>query len=157
MRVRRDINSIPFSSASETWQRIVDLITGNGSTDSKQLHDATGVMASIISDEHPANHPIVVEGVGPQLRVYCRYGMKAVEKGTEEVDALTWNPTAGNWTMHVPCDEENLSWVRKSLGNTSSRIKAFNIEESTVGEDNASKEMSTKSPNLTVNWNFGGD
>ena len=157
MRVRRDINSIPFRSASETWQRIVDLITGHGSTDSEQLYDATGVMASIISDEHPAKHPIVVEGVGPQLRVYCRYGMKTVEEENEEVDALTWNPTAGNWTMRVPCDEENLSWVRKSLGNTSSRIKVFNIEESTEREDNVSKEMSIKSPALTVNWNFGGD
>ena len=76
------------------------------------MEDAAGVMASIISDEHPASRAILIEGVGPQLRIYCRYGMKAVEKGAE-IDALTWNPTAGDWTMHVPCDEENLDWGQK--------------------------------------------
>ena len=30
MRVRRDVSSIPFRSAGETWQRIIDLVTGAG-------------------------------------------------------------------------------------------------------------------------------
>src|SRR5688572_9689637 len=103
MRIRRDITSIPERSASETWQRIVDLVTGSDSKDGQQLKAAAGVMGSIITDEHPAKRPILLEGVGPQLRIYCRYGMDAVEDGTA-VDALNWNPTAGDWTMHVPCD-----------------------------------------------------
>ena len=98
MRVRRNVSSIPCRSAGETWQGIVDLITGPKSTDEKQLRDAGGVMGSIITDEHPAVRAIVIEGVGPQLRVYCRYGMRAVEEG-KAVDALTWNPTAGDWTI----------------------------------------------------------
>ena len=157
MRIRRDINSIPFRSASETWQQIVNLVVGQGSTDSRQLDDATGIMASIISDEYPANHPIIVEGVGPQLRVYCRYGMLAVEEGNEEVDPLSWNPTAGNWTMHVPCDKENIDWVKKSLKKTSPRIKVFDIEKSIDKENDVSNEMATKSPDFGVNWNFGGN
>jgi hypothetical protein len=30
MRVRRDVSSIPLRTASETWQRIIDLVTGAG-------------------------------------------------------------------------------------------------------------------------------
>ena len=73
-------------------------------------------MGSIITDEHPAKRAIVIEGVGPHLRLYCRYGMSAVEEGGA-VDSLTWNPTAGDWKMHVPCDAELkcLTW-RKVIG-----------------------------------------
>ena len=35
MRVRRDISAIPYRSAGETWQDIVDLVTGQG------LHDTS--------------------------------------------------------------------------------------------------------------------
>jgi len=38
-------------------------------------------MGSIITDEHPTLRAIMIEGVGPQLRIYCRYGMNAVEEG----------------------------------------------------------------------------
>ena len=54
--------------------------------------------------------------------------MKAVEEGSK-VDPLTWNPTAGDWTMHVPCDAENIDWVKESLAKTSPRIKVFDVEE----------------------------
>ena len=64
MRVRRDMSSIPHRSAGETWQRIIDLVTGPGSKDVQQLKDAAGVMGSIITDEHPASRAIMVEGVG---------------------------------------------------------------------------------------------
>ena len=64
MRVRRDISSIPLRSASETWQRIIDLVTGTGSKDVEQLKRAAGVMGSIITDEHPASRAIMLEGVG---------------------------------------------------------------------------------------------
>jgi hypothetical protein len=33
MRVRRDVSSVPFRSAGETWQVIIDLLTGKGSKD----------------------------------------------------------------------------------------------------------------------------
>ena len=64
MRVRRDISSIPFAPPCETWQRIIDLVTGAGSKDVQQLKNAAGVMGSIITDEHPARRAIMLEGVG---------------------------------------------------------------------------------------------
>ncbi len=134
MRVRRDVSSIPNRSAGETWQRIIDLVTGPGSIDLEQLKNAAGVMGSIITDEHPAVRAIMIEGVGPQLRIYCRYGMKAVEDG-DAVDSLAWNPTAGDWTMHVPCDGDNIEWVKSSLSMSSSRIKVFDVVESDRAEE----------------------
>ncbi len=150
MRVRRDISSIPFQSATATWARILDLVTKPGSRDAGQLKAANGVMGSIIADEHPGARPILLEGVGPQLRIYCRYGMKAVEEGGA-VDALTWNPTAGDWTMHVPCDAQNMSWVRESLARTSPRIKVFDVAEAQRAEeeDAAAKPASA---DLVVDW-----
>src|SRR5262249_50088368 len=114
-----------------------------------------GVMGSIIADEHPTNCAIVLEGVGAQLRIYCRYGMKAIEEGAK-VDALTWNPTAGDWTMHVPCDAENMAWVRASLARTSARIKVFDVAE---GEWSAEADVGTAEKtrkNIVVDWNPKG-
>lgn len=153
MRVRRDVSSIPYRSAGETWKRIIDLVTGPESKDIQQLKDASGVMGSIITDEHPAARAMIIKGVGAQLRIYCRYGMKAVEAGGD-VDTLTWNPTAGDWTMHVPCDAENIGWVRKSLSQSSPRIKVFDVlEKDTDTEEDTS---ATKSSDLVVDWDLKG-
>ena len=155
MRVRRDVSSIPCRSASETWQRIIDLVTGAGSKDVAQLKGAAGVMGSIITDEHPASRAIMLEGVGAQLRIYCRYGMKAVEEGGA-VDALTWNPTAGDWTMHVPCDAENIAWVKQWLAETSPRIKVFDVAEADRAEEEENSVAAQSSGGVVVDWHLRG-
>jgi hypothetical protein len=155
MRIRRDISSIPQRSASETWERITTLITGPKSLHVDQLDAAGGVMASIITDEHPGTAAIMIEGVGPQLRIYCRYGIKAIEEGNR-LDPLTWNPTAGDWTMHVPCDSENIEWVRKSLSKSSPRIRVFDLEEMDRAERDAEDGSTRKVKEIAVDWNFGG-
>jgi hypothetical protein len=155
MRVRRDVSSIPFQSAGETWQRIIDLVTGSGSKNVEQLKAAAGVMGSVITDEHPAARAIILEGVGAQLRIYCRYGMKAVEEGGA-VDALTWNPTAGDWTMHVPCDSENIDWVRTSLARTSPSIKVFDVAEADRSEDEDTTAVEKSGSSVVVDWNLRG-
>ena len=155
MRIRRDVSSLPFQSAGATWKRIIELVTGIGSEDVSQLQGAAGLMASIITDELPAQRAILVEGVGPQLRIYCRYGKKAVEAG-DPVDALTWNPTAGDWTMHVPCDAENMAWVKQSLAKTSSRIRVFDVAEEERGEEENTDATTIRKSDLTVDWNFRG-
>jgi len=154
MRVRRDLSSIPLRSASETWERIIALVTGPGSRDVGQLSSATGVIASIITDEHPARRAILIEGVGPQLRIYCRFGMKAVETGAQ-VDALMWNPTAGNWTMHLPCDDENIDWVKKSLAKCAPRIKVFGVADADRAQEEEVPAESKGGP-ILVDWNING-
>jgi hypothetical protein len=156
MRVRRDISSIPLRSAADTWQCIIDLVTGPGSKDVEQLRRATGVMGSIITDEHPSERAIMLEGVGPQLRLYLRYGMKAVEEG-DSMDSLAWNPTDGDWTMHVPCDAENISWVKKSLSSCT-RIRVFDVAEADRAEEEAGESLTVakSGSGIVVNWNIKG-
>jgi hypothetical protein len=152
MRIRRDISSIPVRSARETWAQILDLVTGKESKDKAQLQAVAGVMASIITDEHLADRALILEGIGPQLKIYCRYGMTAVEEGSG-VDRLNWNPTAGNWTMHVPCDAENIEWVSGSLRCIAPRIKVFDVSEAERAEDDA---MVEKAAGIAVDWNIKG-
>ncbi len=120
-----------------------------------QLKAAAGVMGSIITDEHPAARAIMLEGVGPLLRIYCRYGMKAIEEGGT-VDSLTWNPTAGDWTMHVPCDAENIDWVTTSLSGSSPRIKVFDVAEADRAEDEEKSLAAKGAGGLVVDWNLKG-
>jgi hypothetical protein len=154
MRVRRDISSIPLRSATDTWQGIIELVTGPGSKDVEQLRCAAGVMGSIITDEHPTSRAIMFEGAGPQLRIYLRYGMKALEEGTK-VDALTWNPTDGDWTMHVPCDAENIDWVKKSLA-ACTRIKIFDVAETDRAENEEKRAAAKGDGSIVVDWNLRG-
>ena len=152
MRVRRDISSIPLRSASETWQRIIDLVSGPDSTDLDQLTRAAGVIGSIITDEHLAHRAIMLEGVGPQLRIYLRYGMNALEDGAG-VDDLTWNPTKGDWTMHVPCDEDNIAWVKESLA-ACTRIRVFDVAEADRAEDEEASSTVKAERRIIVDWNI---
>lgn len=154
MRIRRDVSSIPLRSAGETWQQIVDLVTGPESKDVQQLRDAAAVMGSIITDEHPSVRAILLEGVGPQLRIHCCYGFKAIEEGTD-VDPLSWNPTAGDWTMHVPCDDENIAWVTTSLAKSSPRIRVFDVADTDRAEEDDHSAVGG-SRELAVDWDVRG-
>lgn len=151
MRVRRDISSIPHRAAGATWQCVIDLITGSDSVDVGQLRAASGVMGTIITDEHPAVKPIIVEGVGAQLRIFLRYGMDAVEEGGAH-DPLNWNPTAGDWTMHVPCDADNLAWVKKSLAANAPRIKAFDVDADEAA-GSGERSAAAKPGAIVIDWN----
>lgn len=154
MRVRRDINAIPIRSAADTWNTIVALITGSDSVDAEQLRKAGSTIGSIIADELPGERPFILEGCGPQLRIYCRFGFKALE-ADETIDPLTWNPTAGEWTLHVPCDAENLSWVRAALKASAPRIKAVDIAEADRSEESAGETTARKNTasGIVVDWN----
>jgi hypothetical protein len=112
-------------------------------------------MASIITDEHPASRAIILEGVGAQLRLYCRYGLSAIEGGGQ-VDALPWNPTAGDWIMHVPCDEENIEWVKSSFTKTSPRIRVFDVADADRAEEEDEAAAKNENRDVAVNWNIEG-
>lgn len=153
MRIRRDISAVPLRTASETWTEIVSMVSDSGSVDVAQLSAAVGVMGSVIADENAKDRPMILEGVGPQLRIYLQYGEDAVTAGTD-VDSLSWNPTAGDWTMHVPCDAANLEWVRKSLQRTSPRMKVYDLSGDFWREDEAGPEK--QATDLKINWNVRG-
>src|SRR5207245_209921 len=97
--VARRVRATPERSAIYAWKFIQRLISEVGSDARKELDRVAGVAASLIADEAPKDHPIVVSGSGPRLRVYCLYGEDAVTGDGNNEESLTRNPTAGDWRM----------------------------------------------------------
>jgi hypothetical protein len=148
MKVRRDIVSIPKRSAKETWQVVVDLITGSGSVDADSLDAAASVMEALIADEHPGKAPIIVKGVGNRLVIYLAYGENALE-ADDAVDKLAWNPTAGDWSMTAPADADDVGWMSKTLGQRAPRISVHDVDKP-IKDDETDEESSSKE--LKFDW-----
>ncbi len=113
MKVRREISSIPLRTAEETWEAIVRLVTGGRTVDGEQLATAASVMASLITDEAFADHPLTIAGVSHRL-VILLHGADAMEAG-ENVDALAWNPTSGDQKGDSQGSQkviQAMSWVK---------------------------------------------
>ncbi len=150
MKIRRKISSIPQRSADETWNLIIDLITGPGSIDTKQLEDARGVMTSLITDELYDDEPIIIVGHSHRLVIYLLYGLDSIES-EDDIDSIDWNPTSDDWTIYVPCDEGNIDWVKKSFKQNTSRFIAHKIGES-LEKETDSKNNSKNSESLKIDW-----
>lgn len=146
MKRRRDISSIPLRSAAETWRTVQQLVTSKDSVDADQLDAAASVMAVLITEEAFRPEPLTLAGVGPRLVIYLRHGVDALEQGGG-VDELTWNPTAGDWTLFVPCPEEDFEWTKKMLAD---RAPRFVVLKS--GEKPDDRDAANKAESLTINW-----
>lgn len=158
--VARTLVSVPERSATDTWQRIVELIAPNATSPARrELSAVAGVACSCIADEALADDPLVVHGVGPRLRVYALYGDDAVERERANESALSWVPTDGDWRMSIPCLADDLAWVRAKLATVSTRVTARELganvegeEEETRGQE-ATRERTTE-PSVDLNAFF---
>jgi hypothetical protein len=148
MKVKREISSIPQRTAEKTWEVICDLITGKDSEDIAQLDRAASVLHSLIADELFCENPLTITGVSHRLIIYLRYRADALEEG-DGVDSLEWNPTAGDWTMYVPCDDENFEWVKNSLASRAPRLVAHRTGETPWDDD---KKATASEERLEINW-----
>lgn len=153
MKVRRDISSIPLRTAEGTWDTIVDLVTGEETVDGGQLTAAATVMASLITDEAFKDHPLTLTSVSHRLVIYLRHGAEAMEAGAD-VDKLTWNPTAGDWRLYVPCPDEEFGWAKKVLGERAPRLVVIKPGDAAGGDEDS--KASQKNQGLSVNWGVFG-
>jgi hypothetical protein len=146
--IARRFASVPERSAVDTWNAIVELIAPDPrSTARTELAAVAGVACSLIASEMSA--PIVAYGSGPRLRIYCLFGDDAIEGDNVSEGALTYVPTEGDWRMSLPCPEEELGWVQKSL-RSSTRVSARDEDED-VG-DEKSEDRSARGEGVpTVN------
>ena len=153
MKFRRDVSAIPLRSAEETWDVVVDIVTGTDTVDLDQLLSARPVLSSLIADEIFAEHPLTWSGVGTRLVVYLCFGADAIQAGFD-VDDLTWNPTAGDWRLWVPCDVENLAWARESLNEKAPRIE---LHEPGAAKDEreSAREITSQRGPLRIDWTRG--
>lgn len=149
MRIRRDIASVPVRSAKETWRAIVELVTGDASVDRQQLDAAASIMESLIADEQSAAVPIVFKGSGLRILIYCLYNEDAMEAGLD-IDALSTNPTARDWRVTAPCEEEDAEWMNKSLKTRASRITVHAADEPPADDDTEDEEQAAKA--VEINW-----
>lgn len=123
--VARTIASIPQRTATDTWGQIVDLIAPDAiSAARKDLDAVAGIACTCITDESLRDDPVVVHGNGPRVRVYCVYGDDAIEGDGVNDQPLSFVPTEGDWKLSLPCNEEDLPWVSRSLARVSSRVTA---------------------------------
>ena len=151
MKVRREIASIPVRTAGETWQTIIDLITGDGSIDAGTLKAAASVMESLIVDEHGATCPIVVKGEGPRLVIYLLYNEAAMEAGNG-IDRLTWNPTGGPaWQITAPSEPADVDWMNATLKSRAPRITVRDAARQ-AADDEEDKAAEPQDQVLKINW-----
>lgn len=143
----RKVNSVPARLASETWERIVELVAPANGSARTELLSVIGVAASLITRESLRESPFEVWGDGPRIRVYCLYGDDAIEGEKANESALPDSPTAADtWRASLPCPADDLAWVRAQLSKHSSRITARDAKE-TVDLDSAD-ETAASSPTI---------
>jgi len=152
MKVKREIASVPMRSAGETWSAIVALISGADTPDAATLKAAASIMESLIADEHPATVPIVVQGNGDRLVIYCRYNEDAIELGTT-IDKLTWNPTGGSgWKITAPTEVGDVTWMNDALKSRAPRISVHDVASPPADEE-ATKAAAD---GLAIDWGVLG-
>jgi hypothetical protein len=139
--ISRKFAASPARTAADTWQTIVNIITEGTDSSKQELLKITGIIASIISDETPANNAITVIGAGPRLRVYCLYGDDAIGDEANEA-SLSWKPFESDWEIYFPVEESDLDWVTKLLKEKNSRFKTYKAGEKVSDEEDKEKNES---------------
>lgn len=136
--IRRTIRSIPHRTATQTWERIVEILTrGKPHNAKSELLSVTGAAASIITEMAPRDAAIVVTCDGPRTRVYCSYDDDAIDASDSNEESIGFDPLEGDWRVSLPCLPEDLDWVQKALKAKSSRITARDKKDTiTVTERN---------------------
>jgi hypothetical protein len=143
-RVRRSFVATPKRAAAATWEAIVDIVAPGDSSARVELNALTGIAASLIAAEAWCQAPLIVSGVGPQLRIYCLYGEDAILSDDAHEDTLTWSPTDGDWTVEIPCPPEDLEWASAAATEVSAR---FTVVDATVKRASEMTEAASEPAN----------
>ncbi len=147
---RRAFRSTPHRDAAATWVAIVDLLVAASANKSakSELLAVTGTAASLIADQSPKTTPIVVTCDGPRTRIYCLYDDDAIDGSDASEDVFGFDPLKGDWSVSLPCHEDELDWVQKSLARNSPRITARKDGDNTAadGDSKAAAQSLTLDP-----------
>lgn len=140
--VARRVRAIPHRSASEAWRLIVDLVAPDSGEARQELLEIVGIVSTVIMDELLKDSPCVFWGVGPRLRIYCLYGDDAIADEGANEGKLQFCPTAVGWQASIPCDPEDMDWIRAALkkhgGHVTVRDVSGPIPEGSSHEEHVS-------------------
>jgi hypothetical protein len=147
--VNRIVASVPRRSTEETWQLILEFVApGHASAARRELDAVGGICCCCIADGVLANDALVVYGAGPRVRIYGLYGEDALEGDGVNESALGFVPAEGDWRISIPCRDDDLKWVNRSLRTLSSRVTARSIGETVDDVEKASSMNSN--PNMAA-------
>jgi len=147
VKFRRDVASLPVRSGMQTWDAIVDLIVSTDSIDAEQFRAARSTMSMLLSEGLYEEKPLTVVGDTHRVVVYCPYGENALAADFE-VNSLGFNPTAGNWSLHVPCVPEHLEWVATKLATSAPRFVVTDFAEELPERD----VLGSSDTRLVIDW-----
>ena len=119
--IRRDIVSVPRRTAGETWQRMSELVSKEGSDARAELHAARHVATALIGQESTKGDPAIFSGTGPQVRVYTLHDDASLEAELDERPLVTY-VADGEWAATLPADASDFDWASRALGKVTSRI-----------------------------------
>jgi hypothetical protein len=146
---RRTFRSTPGRDALQTWTAIVDLLTrGKTGPARNEMLAVAGVAASTIADQAPKDAAIVVTCDGPHTRVYCVYDDDAIDGTDVDEDGLGFDALNGDWRISLPCQTDDLAWVRSALKKHSTRITARDLLDDTITTDESAG--ATNAQNLVL-------
>jgi hypothetical protein len=122
--VSRTIRAVPFRSARDTWQLIVDILTAAGGASYRpELESVAGIAAAVITEKSPERAPIVVSGGGPRVRIYCLYDESALDGDTQNEQGLSFDALGEDWSVSLPCPAPDLTWVTEALEKKTPRVQ----------------------------------
>lgn len=143
---RRTFRSSPHRDALDTWRVITDLLTATNSDARQNFEDVSGIASSVIADKACETSPILVFCDGPQTRIYCLYDDDAIDGSDANEDVLGYDPIKGGWSISLPCEIDDLSWVQSALKQKGDRITARDKAEA--------KKPRTPKRRKAVLWNW---
>jgi hypothetical protein len=120
--LRRDIVSVPRRTPAETWERISELVSKDGSDAREELHAASHVATALIAQEATKLAPAIFTGAGPQVRIYTLHDDDSLEADLDDEQALVTPVADGDWTATLPADVSDVAWARAALKKVSTRV-----------------------------------
>lgn len=137
----RRFAAVPKRTSAETWEAITSTICAEDANATREFRAVAGIAAAMISEEALKEQPLVIEGGGVRVRVYCIYGEAAL--GDDDINEafLAANPFAADgWRCHLPCEAGDLKWVSRKLETSSQRFLAYDLS---VGLEEAAGKAQT--------------
>lgn len=122
----RAVKSIPERSSAQTWEAIVELLARGDAGRKQELLSVTGIVASLIADKSLKEAAAKVTCDGSCVRVYCLYDEDGADDSRVNESPFDFDPLKGEWSVSLPCHEDDLNWVQNALARYSSRITVRN-------------------------------
>lgn len=127
--VVRKFSASPEKDAVGVWNAITDLVCHDVCAPRGEFVEVKGGACSVISDQVVKDHPIVIRGSGPLLRIYCLYGEDAVLGQDINEDSISWNPFKSDWKVYIPCPKDELDGLQTFLSKRCSNFEAYDPKE----------------------------